>query len=78
MQELRLTTAEVIGSIKSQYGGRICGQRTLGRVIDQMETEGRLTVQRMAAYRTVAESDVPVIADELIRTGRLEAEMATC
>lgn len=41
----------------------------LRRVIDGLEAEGKLEVQRVRSLRTVLATDVPTIADELNRTG---------
>lgn len=70
--ELRLTTPEVRDSIVRTTGRQYSIQRTR-RVIDALETEGVIDVQRVGLYRTVVASDVPRIADELRARGRAEA-----
>jgi hypothetical protein len=81
MQVLRLTIREASQSIFRQYGGRPVPDWKLRRVVDVLESQGSLDVQRIGTYRTVSADDLWVIADELRRLGWLKApaaEPVTC
>ncbi|MBC7820025.1 MAG: hypothetical protein IAG10_24345 [Planctomycetaceae bacterium] len=75
--ELRLTITEVAASIERQFG-RLIPVWKLRRVVDALESQESLDVQRIASYRTVAAVDVGVIAAELRQLGWLESEVAAC
>ncbi|WP_010587886.1 hypothetical protein [Schlesneria paludicola] len=77
---MRLTITEVAESIHRQHGGEIVPAWKMRRVIDSLDTNDAISIQRVGIYRTVAESDVAIIAAELQRLGWLapESEAATC
>ena len=75
---VRLTTAEVFELIRKRCEGRICSEGTLRRVMDKMENENRLEVQRLGRWRTVEFDSIPSIAEELRKTGRIQSEAVPC
>ena len=50
----------------------------LRRVVDPLESDNRLDVQRVANYRTVSDGDLGVVATELRRIGWLSRGVAKC
>lgn len=74
---LRLTMTELVDSIDRQFGGRVPIWK-LRRVVDSLESQQRLEIQRIANYRTVCDSDIGIVADELRRLGWLESEAVPC
>ena len=78
MQILRLTIRETAESIQRQFGGKQVPDWKLRRVVDAMEAADTLSVQRIGTYRTIADTDVRIIADELRRLGWLESEAVPC
>ena len=75
--ELRLTLTEVAGSIERQFGRRIPVWK-LRRVVDLLESQDSLDIQRIGTYRTLAAGDVGIVANELRRLGWLESEAVPC
>lgn len=81
MNKTRLTIRELAWSIESLCAGaKPPTFHTLRRVIDVMDKEGRIVLERIGCYRTIAAPDVPLIVAELQRTGRLAPteEAAEC
>lgn len=74
MQTIRLTIKESAGSIQRQFGGRLVPDWKLRRVVDILEDQGSIDVQRVGTYRTIAGSDVAILANELRRIGWLKSE----
>lgn len=77
MAELRLTLTEVAGSVERQFG-RLIPIWKLRRVVDSLESQDSLDVQRIGNYRTLATGDVAIVAAELRRLGWLESEAVRC
>ena len=77
-QDVRLTTREVGESIHRQFGGRLVPDWKLRRVVDSLESQDTLEVQRIGNYRTITTDGVVVLADELRRLGWLESEAGPC
>jgi len=75
--ELRLTITEVADSVERQFGRRFPAWK-LRRVVDSLESDDSLDVQRIGQYRTLAAKDVRIVADELRRLGWLESEAVPC
>jgi len=78
MQVVRLTTRETSLAIQRQYGGKLIPEWKMRRVVDDLEARDIISVQRAGAYRTIADSDLQVIANELRRIGRLAIEVTAC
>lgn len=78
MVVLRLTIRETAESIQRQFGGKLVPDWKLRRVVDAMETADTLSIQRVGPYRTIADTDVATVADELRRLGWLESEAVPC
>lgn len=76
--DVRLTTREAGESIHRQYGGTPVPQWKLRRVVDSLESQDTLEVQRIGNYRTITTDGVVVLADELRRLGWLESEAGPC
>ena len=76
MQTIRLTVREAAQAIQRQFGGPLCPDWALRRIVDGMGEAGLITVQRVGQYRTVLPEDLSPIAEELRRLGRLESEVA--
>ena len=78
MLNIRLTIRETAESIQRQYGGRLIPEWKLRRIVDLLESQDLLDVQRIGMYRTVSANDVGIVADELRRLGSLESEGVSC
>lgn len=78
MQNIRLTIRETSESIRRLYGGRPIPDWKLRRVVDSLESQDSLDVQRIGMYRTVSADDVGTVANELRRLGWLESEAVQC
>jgi len=78
VQVVRLTIREASESICRQFGGKQVPDWKLRRVVDAMESAGLLDVQRVGSYRTVADTDLALIAGQLEKIGWLRREVATC
>ena len=76
MQTTRLTISKAAQSIQERFGGPLCPDWALRRIVDGMGEAGLITVQRVGQYRTVLPEDLAPIAEELRRLGRLESEVA--
>lgn len=76
MQNIRLTIREAAESIQRQFGGSLCPDWALRRIVDELDAGGRIDPHRAGLYRTVASDDLSRIANELRRLGRLENEVA--
>lgn len=77
-QDVRLTTRKAGESVHRQYGGTLVPDWKLRRVVDSLESQEKLDVQRIGNYRTIAADGVVVLADELRRLGWLESEAGPC
>lgn len=77
-QILRLTARDIGDSIHHQYGGTLVPDWKLRRVIDSLESQHLVEVQRIGNYRTITSEDVCVVADALVRLGWLESEVGPC
>lgn len=78
MQNIRLTIRETAESIQRLYGGRLIPDWKLRRIVDSLESQDALDVQRIGMYRTVSADDVGIVANELRRLGWLESEAVPC
>ena len=78
MQNVRLTIRETAESIQRLYGGRLIPDWKLRRIVDSLESNDSLDVQRIGMYRTVSADDVGIVANELRRMDWLESEVAPC
>ena len=65
--DIRLTMRDVAESIQRQYGGEIVPDWKIRRVVDALESDDKIVVQRVGRYRTVSDKDVGTIATELHR-----------
>lgn len=70
-EKTRLTMGEMAGLIGQQYGTKPPMWR-MRSVIDRLADRGQVTIERVAAYRVVAASDIGVIVAELRRVGAIE------
>ena len=70
MKAIMLTLPEIQGSIYRQFGCNVPVWK-LRRVIDVLESQGVIDIQRVANFRTVSDGDVPKIVEELRRIGRM-------
>ena len=75
MQTIRLTVRETARSIQTQYGGTLCPDWALRRLIDEMDAAGIISIQRAGLYRTIAFEDLPLIVKQLKKLGRLGSEV---
>lgn len=75
--QLRLTITEVAASFERQFGRSFPAWK-LRRLVDSLESQDSLNVQRIGLYRTVSADDVGIIANELRRLGWLESEAVQC
>jgi hypothetical protein len=73
-EKTRLTMGEMAGLIGRQYGTRVPMWR-MRSVIDRLADRGQVTIERVAAYRVVAASDIGVIVAELRRMGVIDCEV---
>lgn len=64
-----LTMPEAAAAIQRQYGGKPVPIWTLRRIVDRLEADERLEVQRVGPYRTVMDTSISIIAEELHRRG---------
>ena len=71
MQSIRLTIKESAASIHRQFGGRLVPDWRLRRLVDVLENQGTLEVQRIGTYRTISADDLGILAGELQRLGLL-------
>ena len=76
MQTTRLTISKAAQSIQERFGGPLCPDWALRRIVDDMDADGHIDLHRAGLYRTVASDDLSLIANELRRLGRLETEVA--
>ena len=74
---LRLTLTELAESLGRQFSRKIPIWK-LRRVVDSLESQDALDVQRVANYRTISDGDVQIVANELRRLGWLESEAEPC
>ena len=74
MQTIRLTVREAAQAIQRQFGGLLCPDWALRRIVDDMDAAGLITVQRAGLYRTIASDDLLPIVEELKRLGKLESK----
>ncbi len=65
--DIRLTMRDVAESIQRQYGGVIVPDWKIRRVVDDLEQDDMIVVQRVGRYRTVSDNDIKTIATELHR-----------
>ena len=64
-----LTVAEVCSALKRQRD-LAAHVYTVRRVIDDLESQDRIKVQRMGQYRTVSSEDIGLIGDALASRGK--------
>ena len=74
MRTLRLSIRETAESIHRLYGGRPVPDWKLRRIVDLLEAQDSLDVQRIGQYRTISADDVAIIVRELRRLKWLESE----
>ena len=65
--DIRLTMRDVAESIQRRYGGVIVPDWKIRRVVDDLEQDDMIVVQRVGRYRTVSDNDIKTIATELHR-----------
>jgi len=75
--DLRITLSELADSIDRQFRQRVPIWK-IRRVVDLLESQKRLDVQRVANYRTISDGDIQIVVDELHRLGRLPSEAVQC
>jgi len=75
MQTIRLTVREAAQAIQRQFGGPLCPDWALRRIVDELDADGHIDLHRVGLYRAVASDDLSLIANELRRLGRLETEV---
>lgn len=73
----RLTLTEV-ASLIGRKSGREAPIWKLRRVVDILESQQKLEVHRVGNYRTIADTDVGVVTQELKRIGWFNREVAPC
>jgi hypothetical protein len=78
MHVLRLTIRETAQAIQRQFGGALVPDWKLRRVVDAMESTDAISVQRVGTYRTIADSDVSIIASQLQQLGWIRTEVSSC
>ena len=74
---LRLTLTELAGSIGRRFGREIPIWK-LRRVVDVLESQDAISIERVANFRTISDSDVETVATELDRIGWLDRKAAAC
>lgn len=74
---LRLTMMELSGTIARQFGPQIPIWK-LRRVVDVLESQDALDVQRIANYRTISDGDVEIVVNELRRLGWIKSAIVSC
>lgn len=71
---VRLTIREAAESIQRQTNSALVPDWKFRRVVDDLDRRGLLSVQRIGIYRTVADTDLHIITDELRKIGWLHSE----
>ena len=74
---LRLTLTELAGSIGRRFGREVPIWK-LRRVVDVLESQDAISIQRVGNFRTISDADVGIVAEELRKIGWLDREAVSC
>jgi hypothetical protein len=75
--ELRITLSELSERLGKRFDRQVPVWK-LRRIVDSLESQNILDVQRIANYRTISDGDINTVAEHFVRMGWAEREAVSC